>query len=221
MSWLIKRSKGADAVGWALAIAFAAVLGVIWWRVTTLGTQLAASNEARSQLAQQVQSLGGTPVAGPSGAPGVSITGPPGPEGPSGAPGRDAPTPNLTAIASQAAALIHPSPGPSGPQGVQGVPGPRSTVPGPAGSPGAAGPSGAAGQPPAGWTYTDPAGDTYTCTRVADFDPSNPQYQCALTSTPSPSPSPSSTPSATTTTAPPKASGRTRPHTIVAATEPK
>ncbi len=137
-------------------------------------------------LRAQVQSKGGTPVApDPSKAIAnlpdrtevpVPIPGPPGPKGD---PGPSA------------------SPGATGPAG---SPGANSTVPGPEGSPGVAGtqgdpgPAGPAGQdgkdgtdgkdgsngsPPAGWTYTDPAGIEYSCSPVDGFDPSSPQYACS------------------------------------------
>jgi hypothetical protein len=220
MTWLVKRTKAADMVGWLIALALAALLGLIWWRITTLGAELSASNSARDQLAQQVQSLGATPVAGPPGSrgvPGQSITGPAGPQGPAGpvgAAGKDAPTPNVTAIAAEAAGLVHPSPGPTGPRGVQGIPGPASTVSGPAGAPGATGPTGAAGQPPTGWTYTDPSGNTYDCERAPNFDPSAPRYVCTQSGTSSPTPAPSTT--ATLRTTAPKGPAKHRPHAIVA-----
>lgn len=167
--------------------------------VSTLATDV-------RQLRAQVQAAGRTPVApdpaqAVKGLPDraevpVPIPGPPGPQGPAGAPGSPAPS-------------VSPIPGPSGP------PGPGSTVPGPAGSPGAdstvagppgpAGPSGVGqdgkdgtdgtngrdgtnGQPPAGWTWTDPAGVTYTCSAVDGFDPAAPRYTCTPDSTPTPPP---------------------------------
>jgi len=151
-------------------------------------------------LRAQVQAAGKTPVApDPTAAVGnlpartevpVPIPGPPGPKGDKGDTG----------------AAASPVPGPSGPAG---VPGADSIVPGPVGSPGAAGAQGepgpagvdgqdgidgqdgSNGQPPAGWTWTDPAGQTYTCTPAAGFDPSAPRYTCAPDSAgPTSSPSP-------------------------------
>jgi hypothetical protein len=144
----------------------------------------------RDALARQVQDLGGTPIAGPpglKGEPGVGATGPAGERGEKGEkgdPGEPAPT-------------LTPSPGPSGASGAPGRPGADSTVPGPSGAPGAdstaPGPSGAPGvagrdgtngtdgedgKPPAGWTWTDRFGDTYTCRPVDDFDPDAPEYSC-------------------------------------------
>jgi hypothetical protein len=163
--------------------------------------QLRNETARGNALARQVEGLGGTPVAGPSGSPGepgqsvVGARGPSGPPGPAGAPGKDAPT-------------ITPSPGPTGPAGPSGAPGADSTIPGPSGPAGADGADGAAGQdgqdgsngtngaPPSSWTYTDQDGNEYSCVPVSDFDPDNPRYQCTQTSTasPEPTPTPSDTP---------------------------
>jgi hypothetical protein len=179
----------------ALAVMLAGSLLMAWiiFTVLHMNRELTTQELARDRLAQQVQQLGATPVAGPPGSRGEP--------GPSGAPGRDAPTPDMTAIARIAAGLVTPSPGPSGPPG---SPGPSSTVAGPAGPsglpgadstvPGPTGPAGApgaSGSPPAGWTFTY-QGVTYTCTPVAAFNPASPQYQCTAAS-PSPSPSPTPT----------------------------
>lgn len=164
----------AEAVGVLTAIVFLAFMAWMAVQVVQLSASLRDANAARDVLAQQVQQLGHTPVAGPPGSrgdPGQSIIGPPGPEGP---PGRDAPTQT-------------PVPGPSGPPG---EPGPASTIPGPEGPqgrPGAdstvPGPAGPAGQPPMSWTITY-KGDTFTCRRVDNFDPANPQYHCEQTAPP-------------------------------------
>jgi len=160
--------------------------------------QLRYETARGNALARQVEGLGGTPVAGPSGSPGkpgetvVGARGPSGPPGPAGAPGKDAPT-------------ITPSPGPPGPTGPSGAPGSDSTIPGPTGPAGANGADGAAGQdgkdgtdgqngaPPSQWTYTDQDGAEYRCVPVDDFDPDNPRYQCTRTSEPTSSPDPSPT----------------------------
>ena len=193
--------------GDSLAIIAAVVLGgaVAWILLSVQGLQdeLRTSNEARDALAQQVESLGEKPIAGPPGSRGEQgegtvgaqgPAGPPGPTGPAGVPGKPAPT-------------ITPSAGPPGPAG---VPGADSTVPGPAGSPGPAGQDGAAGQngtdgadgqdgedgaPPSEWTFTDQDGTEYRCTPVDGFDPDNPRYQCTRTSSPAPEDSPSPSPS--------------------------
>lgn len=108
---------------------------------------------------------------GPSGKPGVQ--GSPGTDGQTGAPGVNG-TDGID--------------GKDGAQGEQGVPGPA----GPAGQDGKDGTNGTNGKdgvPPVSWTYTDPAGVAYTCSRVTDFDPSAPRYTCApdAVSTPPPS----------------------------------
>lgn len=144
-------------------------------------------------LAQQVRNLGGTPVAGPTGARGepgqtvVGARGPSGPAGPTGASGK----PGKDGSAG--------SPGPTGAPGPSGAPGADSTVPGPTGPAGQDGASGAPGKdgsdgkngaPPSSWTYTDQDGNEYRCVPVDNFDPDNPRYQCTQTSTASPEPSP-------------------------------
>jgi hypothetical protein len=115
-------------------------------------------------------------VPGPSGPPGkpgpvATVSGPPGPPGPTG-----------------------PASTVSGPPGPAGAPGADSTVPGPKGDKGDPGTPGAPGQPPAGWTFTDPSGQSYTCGPVSGFDPSEPRYTCTADAAPSPSPSASNSP---------------------------
>lgn len=156
--------------------------------VQGLAHRLDTANTARDQLARPVQQLGASPVAGPPGSRGepsptaTGPAGPPGARGEQGSPGANA------------------SPVP-GPTGATGPPGADSTIPGPQGSPGTAGQDGkdgtngkdgAAGQPPAGWKYTDPAGITYICSRVDDFDPSDPRYTCSPSTPSSPTPTPAS-----------------------------
>lgn len=170
------------------------------WIVITLhslAAQVQVANEARDQLARQVQGLGASPVAGPPGSrglPGPSVTGPRGAVGPSGAQGSPGQA-GATGRTGKDGAAGKDSTVP-GPQGVAGSPGADSTVPGPQGPAGPAGKDGtdgsngkdgrdgSNGQPPAGWTYTDPLGVTYTCSRVSSFDPSSPEYSCSPTSTP-------------------------------------
>ncbi|WP_225794806.1 collagen-like protein [Streptomyces aculeolatus] len=190
------KQRRRTLAGDAAAVGAALLAGAAIVTVQQLADDLHDANKARDALAQQVERLGGDPVAGPPGSrgePGDSVTGPRGPQGEQGEPGRDAPTPS-------------PSPGP---RGAKGEPGEDSTVPGPAGSPGAdgaagadstmpgpqgpAGPPGAAGAdgkdgkdgavgergpagpPPSSWTFTH-GGVTYTCTPTAD---GSTQYTCA------------------------------------------
>lgn len=186
----VPRDRRTDA---AFAAGVVIALAVLAWVVITmqqLSHDLSTSNSARDALAHQVQQLGASPVAGPPGSrgkPGATVTGP---SGPPGSPGEQ----------GEPGAAASPEPGPTGPTGPAGSPGADSTVPGPEGSPGVAGaqgvpgPAGPAGQdgkdgtdgkdgsngsPPAGWTYTDPAGQSYTCSPVDAFDPSSPRYTCA------------------------------------------
>lgn len=173
------------------------LLGWLSVKVVSQDRDLRTSNDARDALAQQVESLGEKPVAGPPGSRGdpgvgtVGARGPSGPPGPSGAPGKAAPT-------------ITPSPGPPGPSG---QPGADSTVPGPTGPAGADGASGAPGKdgtdgadgkdaaPPHEMTFTDDQGNTQHCTLTDGSDPDNPRYACTQTSTASPEPTSSPSPS--------------------------
>ena len=197
-----RRWRRGDILVWFAATVLGVAFAWILLSVQGLQHELRESNTARDQLAQQVEDLGGTPVAGPPGSrgePGESVVGargPAGPPGPSGAPGKAAPT-------------ITPSPGPPGPAGPSGVPGADSTIPGPTGpagqdgAPGADGADGVPGQdgtdgkdgaPPSEWTYTDQDGREYRCIPVDDFDPAQPRYRCTQTSGPEPTPEPSSAP---------------------------
>jgi hypothetical protein len=156
-------------------------------------------------LRAQVQAGGHTPVApdparAVQGLPDrtavpVPIPGPPGPPGPAGAPASPVPGPS-----GPPGPAASPVPGPAGSPGVQGPPGVGETGPagpaGPAGKDGQNGKDGqdgTPGQPPAGWTYTDPAGVSYTCSPAPGFNPSSPRYTCSPDPTPSPSPSASPT----------------------------
>jgi hypothetical protein len=134
-----------------------------------------------SVLATQVHNLGGTPavtmpagVPGPPGANGAQGAqgpeGPPGPPGPKGDPGPAGPMgPNGSNGQSGADGAT----GAAGPSGAQGPAGPTGAQ----GAPGPAGPAGADGKPPAGWSWTDRLGTTYTCTRN-NSDDTNPTYSC-------------------------------------------
>ena len=160
----------------------------------------------------QIKGLGATPVvpapseilktisvpgpAGPAGPAGVGATGPAGAAGSPGSPGAAGVSVTGPAGASGAAGNVGPS-GPAGPQGEPGVPGSPGT-PGAPGSPGAIGPSGPAGQdgapgsPPAGWSWTDPSGNTYEC--AEDDGTPAPHYTCTLQASPSPTGMPSTAP---------------------------
>ena len=62
--------------------------------------------------------------------------------------------------------------GAAGPKGDKGDPG----------TDGKDGADGTDGQPPAGWTYTDPAGIEYACSPVDGFDTTSPRYTCTADS---------------------------------------
>jgi len=112
-----------DTVRWWLAILLAAfIVGAgVADRIDTR-RQLTAAEKDRAALAQQVRSLGGTPVAGPAG-----VDGQDGAAGKDGVDGEDG------------------SPGPTGPPGATGATGPTGPV-GPSGPPGPSGPQGPAGE---------------------------------------------------------------------------
>ncbi|MGQ4513714.1 collagen-like protein [Streptomyces sp. DW26H14] len=136
----------------AFIVGVVAALGILAYIVITmqsLSHDLRASNAARDQLAQQVQHLGGTPVAGPPGSRGepgkgeVGPTGEPGATGPVGPSGPPGPSGKAGAKGKGGSDGVG-TPGPSGSPGAAGEAG----QPGADGQPGAAGPQGPAG--PAG-----------------------------------------------------------------------
>jgi hypothetical protein len=152
-------------------------------------------------LRQQVKAGGETPVApDPTKAvknlpdraevP-VPIPGPPGPKGDTGAAGKPAPTITPAPGVSGQPGTVG-SPGPVGPQGEVGPVGPA----GPQGAQGDQGPkgdtgdTGATGPAPSGWTYTDGAGVTYTCTPDSD---GSTHYTCTAAAPTNPTPAPSDT----------------------------
>jgi outer membrane murein-binding lipoprotein Lpp len=151
-------------------------------------------------LRAQVQAAGQTPAAPdpakavPSLPDRTAVPVPiPGPPGPSGAPGEPGPSgaPGPTGSPGPSGSPGTPgSAGSNGQDGPTGAPGPAGPQgdPGPAGPAGKDGADGKNGAPPAGWTYTDPAGVSYTCTPVAGFDPSAPRYQCTADAPASPTP---------------------------------
>lgn len=199
-----RRSLGV----YAAAVVAGALLGWLVWANQMRGDQITALSRALDQQRGQAQRSGQTPVAPPpaqilaspqivKGEPGVAgpvgrglaalwctsggrwqvsytdgtlvpdagaCTGPPGIPGVAGSPGATG------------------GPGPAGPAGV-GATGPAGP-PGPAGSPGRDGAdgkdgaTGADGKPPAGWSWTDPAGIRYWCDRDAGSLDSAPYYTC-------------------------------------------
>ncbi|ONK09422.1 hypothetical protein [Streptomyces sp. MP131-18] len=195
----MKWRRPAD-FGYALGV-LAAVAALAWVVITMQGLaeDLRAANDARDALAEQVQQLGGTPVAGPPGSRGeagaVGEQGPPGPpgdrgpmgvRGPGGAPGDDGQDggdgppgdPGAAGADGPAGeAGADGTAGPAGPPGPQGEPGPA----GPAGEQGPAGDRGPAGPAPTSWTWTGPDGTTYRCTPVTA---GSTEYACAPTGVP-------------------------------------
>ena len=199
-----KERRRGDYLAALGTVVAAIALGAVVMGFMILSRQLAEANQARDQLAAQVQGLGAEPVAGPPGSRGDSgLAGPRGPRGKAGPPGEDAPT-------------VKPSPGPPGEAGKDGKDGRNgrdSTVPGPTGPPGdpgqnatgepgpagkdgkdgadgkdgSNGKDGDAGKPPTSWTFSY-GGSDYTCRQADDFDPDAPRYTCE-TDQPQPSPS--------------------------------
>lgn len=163
--------------------------------VQGLSDELRTANTARDALAQQVERLGGKPVAGPPGSrgeQGVSVVGPRGPQGatgpagPTGPAGRAGPS-GSPGAGGEAGADGVGAVGPSGPPGADGqsVVGPA----GPKGDPGPAGPAGAPGKDgadgrdgapgpdcPAGYSLQPPPGDPdgLMCRRSSVPGPSDP-----------------------------------------------
>jgi hypothetical protein len=186
---------------WAV-IAAAVVLAVaVSWSVFQIGrlrSQNAALVSALQAQRQQAQGAGLSPVApapseilhnpgvvtgaqgppGPAGSPGrdgyPGPQGPPGPGGPSGKPGDTGTAGDPGQPGAPGAAG---DPGAIGPGGPPGEPGPT----GPPGKDGADGQTGPAGAPPASWTWTDPLGVHYRCTRDTDSPDSAPTYTCSAT----------------------------------------
>jgi hypothetical protein len=148
---LSARFRGWSWQGDLLAVLGALLAGAALFTVQDLAHELRESNAARDALAQQVQQLGGKPVAGPPGSrgePGESVPGPSGPPGPPGPASTVSGPPGPPGVSGKPAPTLTPAPGPPGPAGatVTGPPGADSTVPGPGGPAGPAGPPGPAGK---------------------------------------------------------------------------
>lgn len=162
----------------AFAVAVAVILAGFAFLVITLqglSHDLRTANEARDALAQQVERLGESPVAGPPGSrgqPGQSVVGPTGPKGDQGDPGPIGPTGPVGPSGSpgtdgdDGAAGVG-TPGPTGAPGtdgqsVVGPAGPKGDT-GPAGPPGVDGKDGADGKDgqtcPDGYSLQPPPGD--------------------------------------------------------------
>lgn len=181
--------------------AVAVLLGIAYlaWQFVVQQQQIGALRDSGSitadqanLLANQVRSLGATPVvqpaaAGQTGATGA--TGTAGINGRDGANGKDGATPACLATTQQCqgAAGTNGQDGQSGKDGVDGRDGANGKD-GQDGKPGIDGTNGADGQPPSSWTTTYPDGSTQTCTRDSNFDPSAPTYTCAVQSPTNPTP---------------------------------
>lgn len=169
------RDRRTDALYAAGVILGLAVLAWVVITMQQLAHDLDTANQARDQLARQVQQLGATPVAGPPGSRGepgaAGVTGPPGPSGPPGPAGEDGPPGASGSPGREGTPGPEGSPGVSGSPGAQGVDG-RDGVqgqPGPAGPQGDPGPQGPAGKDgadgkdgqtcPSGYSLQPPADD--------------------------------------------------------------
>lgn len=149
-----ERRKG-DYLSAAGAIVAAMALAAVVTGFLLLSRQLSDANEARDQLAAQVQALGATPVAGPPGSRGgpgdVGPSGPPGEDGKNGSSGDDGSPGRAGASGPPGADGSDGSPGPAGSDGSDGAKGADGTdgsdgAPGPAGPPGPEGPKGEQGE---------------------------------------------------------------------------
>ena len=183
----------------ALGLLGVAMVVVLWVSAEHTRSALAREADLRGtavstlagdvrDLRSQVQAAGKTPVVpDPTRAvPGLperaAVPVPiPGPPGPSGAPGQPGPASTVPGPAGTPGA-VGPSgaPGAAGTDGAQGPAGPAGPA-GADGKDGTDGHDGTDGSPPAGWTWTDPLGVTYSCTRSGGTDTA-PLYSCAPTS---------------------------------------
>lgn len=140
-----------------------------------------------SALAQQVRDLGGTPVVAPPGLPGADGVpgvdgrdGRDGSDGRNGVDGKNGTTPPCLSEPPQCRGA-NGSDGNDGNDGTAGQTG-KDGADGAPGQDGAPGEDGADGKPPSGWTWTDSAGRTQTCTRDPGSPDSAPTYTCTAPS---------------------------------------
>lgn len=187
-SHLIIYAAGAAVVAGIIGLA------LLWWGQHGQITQLRADGNTTAsqaqQLANQVRSLGGTPVVepaspGPSGPVGANGTN--GTNGTNGRDGRDGQSPPCLSTPQQCQGVngangqngVDGKDGQAGTNGKDGVNG-KDGANGKDGLNGQPGIDGKDGQPPSGWTTTYPDGSTETCQRAANFDPASPQYECTV-----------------------------------------
>ncbi|MCX4786453.1 collagen-like protein [Streptomyces sp. NBC_01221] len=203
------KSAGAERRRTDLVFTLAAAValaGFAFLVVTMQGLShdLRTANEARDALAQQVERLGESPVAGPPGSrgqPGASVVGPPGPQGDQGAPGPIGPTGPVgpsgsPGVAGEDGAAGVGTPGPTGAPGadgqsVVGPAGPKGDT-GPTGPPGADGKNGTDGKDgkdgksgqtcPDGYSLQVPPGDpdALVCRRTGAATPTPDQSRSLL-----------------------------------------
>jgi hypothetical protein len=182
----LPRAEWLGAVTGVLALMLLAALAVL---VVDLSHDLRREQARSDALVQQVEGLGATPVAGPSGSrgePGVSVTGPPGASGPQGEPGPSGSPGNAGEDGASGRPGASGAPGvpgsvgptgpagPAGPQGVQGEPGVQGPQ-GERGEKGDSGEQGPAGQScPEGFNWQTPSydPDARVCRRDGAPDPS-------------------------------------------------
>lgn len=197
-----RRTSVGAAVGGVAGLSLAAFIALVLHSVQASNARLADGQEAQATVIarlsagldttrQQLQQHGVTPSAPPAQSIVGGVPGVPGTPGAQGEPG----SPGVKGDKGDPGVAASPIPGPTGPPGQpgadstvpgpQGAPGADSTVPGPKGdqgNPGVAGQDGkdgrdgTDGKPPSGWSWTDPAGVSYSCTMD---DPAGPHYACA------------------------------------------
>lgn len=194
-----RRTSVGAAVGGVAGLSLAAFVALVLHSVQASNARLADGQEAQATVIarlsagldttrQQLQQHGVTPSAPPAQSIVGGVPGVPGTPGAQGEPG----SPGVKGDKGDPGVAASPIPGPSGPPGQpgadstvpgpQGAPGADSTVPGPKGDQGAQGVAGkdgrdgTDGKPPSGWSWTDPAGVSYSCTMD---DPAGPHYACA------------------------------------------
>lgn len=177
------------------ALGVCLLMAALFWMVVTLrslSSDLQASNEARDQLAAQVQALGAKPVAGPPGSRGdpgtVGSRGPRGYRGPTGPPGEDGQPGDDGATGKDGKAGTSGAEGEPGEGGTDGSEG-NDGAPGPAGPEGPAGPTGPQGEQgetgergpagpscPDGYSLQAPAWDpdALVCRRTGTPQPDSP-----------------------------------------------
>lgn len=174
-------------IAWAVVVVAFAVLALV---VVTLLSRVDSLSADAQTLYGQVRELGGTPkVAPPSAAVGpigpIGAQGPQGETGPQGTSGATGPTGPAGPTGPSGPSGDAGPPGPPGPDGVNGADGAAGAT-GPPGPAGPQGPAGVDGKPPASWTWTSPAGVTYTCTRDAASPDDAPTYSCTAPSSSAP-----------------------------------